>query len=126
VIGLFLGGVIPFLIAALTVTSVGRAAGQMAEEIRRQFREIPGLLEGRPGVKLDTARCVDISTRAALKEMIIPGCLAVAAAVDSQFNVPTPRRAGSFKPLDRLLVGTFIGRLDVHHVEYKLHSKVVV
>ncbi len=81
VIGLFLGGVIPFLIAALTMTSVGRAAGQMVEEIRRQFREIPGLLEGRPGVKPDTARCVDISTRAALKEMIIPGCLAVAAPV---------------------------------------------
>jgi len=82
VIGLFLGGVIPFLIAALTMTSVGRAAGQMVEEIRRQFREVPGLLEGRPGVKPDTARCVDISTRAAaLKEMIIPGCLAVAAPV---------------------------------------------
>jgi len=53
VVGLFVGGFIPFLIAALTMTSVGKAAGQMVEEIRRQFREIPGLLEGKPGVKPD-------------------------------------------------------------------------
>ncbi|MBI4417258.1 MAG: sodium-translocating pyrophosphatase, partial [Ignavibacteriales bacterium] len=69
VIGMFIGGVLPFFIAALTMTSVGRAAGRMVDEIRRQFREIPGLLEGKPGVKPDAARCVDISTRAALKEM---------------------------------------------------------
>lgn len=81
VIGLFIGGVIPFMIAALTMTAVGRAAGEMITEIRRQFREIPGLLEGREGVKPDTARCVDISTRAALKEMIIPGFLAVISPV---------------------------------------------
>ena len=81
VIGLFIGGVIPFMVAALTMTAVGRAAGDMITEIRRQFREIPGLLEGREGVKPDTARCVDISTRAALKEMIIPGFLAVISPV---------------------------------------------
>src|SRR3990172_1504245 len=81
VIGLFIGGILPFFIAALTMTSVGRAAGKMVDEIRRQFREIPGLLEGKPGVKPDAARCVDISTRAALKEMIIPGVLAVVAPV---------------------------------------------
>ncbi|MEX2117247.1 MAG: sodium-translocating pyrophosphatase, partial [Bacteroidota bacterium] len=81
VIGLFIGGILPFFIAALTMTSVGRAAGKMVDEIRRQFREIPGLLEGRPGVKPDAARCVDISTRAALKEMILPGVLAVIAPV---------------------------------------------
>ncbi len=81
VIGLFIGGVLPFFIAALTMTSVGRAAGKMVEEIRRQFREIPGLLEGKPGVKPDAARCVDISTKAALKEMILPGVLAVVAPV---------------------------------------------
>ncbi|HEY3174553.1 MAG TPA: sodium-translocating pyrophosphatase [Candidatus Polarisedimenticolia bacterium] len=85
VIGLFIGGVIPFMIAALTMTSVGRAAGKMVEEIRRQFREIPGLLEGRPDAKPDTARCVDISTTAALKEMIVPGCLAVVAPVTVGF-----------------------------------------
>jgi len=87
VIGLFIGGVIPFLIAALTMTAVGRAAGDMITEIRRQFREIPGLLEGREGVKPDTARCVDISTRAALKEMIVPGLLAVISPVAVGFLV---------------------------------------
>jgi K(+)-stimulated pyrophosphate-energized sodium pump len=81
VIGLFIGGILPFFIAALTMTSVGRAAGKMVEEIRRQFREIPGLLEGKPGIKPDAARCVDISTKAALREMIIPGVSAVVAPV---------------------------------------------
>jgi len=81
VIGLFLGGALPFFIAALTMTSVGRAAGQMVEEIRRQFREIPGLLEGKKGVKPDARRCVDISTTAALREMILPGISAVTAPV---------------------------------------------
>jgi len=81
VIGLFIGGIIPFFIAALTMTAVGRAAGLMVEEIRRQFREIPGLLEGLVGARPDTARCVDICTAAALKEMILPGVTAVAAPV---------------------------------------------
>ena len=81
VIGLLLGGILPFFIGALTMTAVGRAAGQMVDEIRRQFREIPGLLEGRAGVKPDAARCVDISTAAALKEMILPGLTAVIAPV---------------------------------------------
>lgn len=81
VIGLFIGGILPFFIAALTMTAVGRAAGQMVDEIRRQFREIPGLLEGKPGARPDTARCVDISTTAALKEMILPGVTAVIAPV---------------------------------------------
>jgi K(+)-stimulated pyrophosphate-energized sodium pump len=87
VIGLFIGGTIPFLIGAMTMTAVGRAAGNMVDEIRRQFREIPGLLEGREGVKPDTARCVDISTRAALKEMIIPGVVAVISPVVVGFLV---------------------------------------
>jgi K(+)-stimulated pyrophosphate-energized sodium pump len=81
VIGLLLGGTLPFLIAAFTMTSVGRAASLMVEEIRRQFREIKGLLEGAPGVKPDAARCVDIATAAALKEMIAPGLIAVSAPV---------------------------------------------
>ena len=81
VIGLLLGGILPFFIGALTMTAVGRAAGQMVEEIRRQFREIPGLLEGKPGAKPDSARCVDISTAASLKEMILPGLTAVIAPV---------------------------------------------
>ena len=69
----------------MTMTSVGKAASQMVEEIRRQFREIPGLLQG-TGTP-DTARCVEISTRAALKEMILPGLLAVISPVIVGFVV---------------------------------------
>jgi K(+)-stimulated pyrophosphate-energized sodium pump len=81
VIGLLIGGAIPFFIAALTMTSVGRAAGKMVDEIRRQFREIPGLLEGKPGVRPESEKCVDISARAALREMVLPGVVAVIAPV---------------------------------------------
>ncbi|MBW6512645.1 MAG: sodium-translocating pyrophosphatase [Desulfuromonadaceae bacterium] len=81
VIGLLLGGALPFFIGALTMTSVGRAAGKMVDEIRRQFREIPGLLEGRDGVKPDSQKCIDISAKAALKEMVLPGVVAVVAPV---------------------------------------------
>ncbi|MFO0093512.1 MAG: sodium-translocating pyrophosphatase [Gemmatimonadaceae bacterium] len=77
VIGLFVGGVMPFFVGAQTMTAVGRAAQGMVEEVRRQFREIPGLLEGKPGVKPDSARCVAISTKAAIREMILPGVVAV-------------------------------------------------
>ncbi|HVM19751.1 MAG TPA: sodium-translocating pyrophosphatase [Egibacteraceae bacterium] len=76
-IGLFIGAMLPFLFAALTMNAVGRAANQMIEEVRRQFREIPGLREGREGVVPEYAKCVDISTGAALKEMVVPGSLAV-------------------------------------------------
>ncbi len=79
VIGLFLGGILPFLVAAFTMTAVGKAAQGMVEEVRRQFREIPGIMEGTG--KPDSARCVDISTRAALREMILPGMTAVLAPV---------------------------------------------
>ena len=81
VIGLLVGGIIPFFIGALTMTSVGKAAFKMVNEIRRQFKEIPGLLEGKPGVKPDVARCIDISTKAALTEMIAPGVLAVVSPI---------------------------------------------
>jgi len=77
VIGLFLGGMFPYLFAALTIQAVGRAAFQMIEEVRRQFRDIPGLREGTPGVVPEYAKCVDISTRASLREMIVPGAMAV-------------------------------------------------
>ena len=79
VIGLFIGAMIPYLGAAMTMKSVGKAAFQMVEEVRRQFREIPGLMEGT--AKPDTRRCVDISAAAALKEMILPGMTAVLAPV---------------------------------------------
>jgi K(+)-stimulated pyrophosphate-energized sodium pump len=81
VIGLLIGGSLPFVVASMTMTSVGKAAKEMVEEIRRQFREIPGLLEGKEGVKPDSQTCVDISTKAALREMIWPGVVAVTAPV---------------------------------------------
>ena len=74
-IGLFIGGVVPFLIASITMTAVGDAAMDMITEIRRQFREIPGLLEGTG--EPDTAKCVDIATSAALKRMLLPGVIAI-------------------------------------------------
>ncbi len=76
-IGLFIGGVIPFVIASITMTAVGDAAFEMIKEIRRQFREIDGLLEGT--AEPDTAQCIDIATTAALKKMILPGVIAVSA-----------------------------------------------
>ena len=76
-IGLFLGAMVPFLFAALTIDAVGRAANKMIEEVRRQFREIPGLREGVEGVTPDSATCVAISTQASLREMLAPGALAV-------------------------------------------------
>lgn len=87
VIGLLLGGILPFAIAAQTMTSVGRAAGKMVDEIRRQFREIPGLLAGEKGARPDAARCVDIATQAALREMVMPGLLAVSAPVVVGFGL---------------------------------------
>jgi K(+)-stimulated pyrophosphate-energized sodium pump len=76
-IGLFIGAMLPFIFASLTIDAVGRAAQKMIEEVRRQFREIPGLREGKEGVIPDSARCVAISTDASLREMILPGSLAV-------------------------------------------------
>jgi K(+)-stimulated pyrophosphate-energized sodium pump len=76
-IGLLMGGILPFLIGSMTMEAVGDAAFDMINEIRRQFREIPGLLEGK--AKPDTARCIDIATTAALKKMVPPGIVAVAA-----------------------------------------------
>jgi len=75
-IGLFIGGLVPFVIASITMTSVGEAAMEMIVEIRRQFREIPGLMEGT--AEPDNAKCVDIATTAALRKMLLPGLIAVA------------------------------------------------
>lgn len=83
--GMFLGGIFPFLVSALTMTAVGDAAFDMIREIRRQFKEIPGLLEG--NAKPDTARCVDIATKAALQKMILPGTLAVVAPIVVGFGL---------------------------------------
>src|SRR3990172_5065279 len=76
-VGLFLGGMFPFLFASMAIKAVGRAAFKMIEEVRRQFREIPGLREGKEEAKPEYAKCVDISTAAALREMILPGAITV-------------------------------------------------
>ena len=79
--GILFGAILPCLVGALTMTAVGRAAGSIVEEIRRQFREIPGLLEGKEGVDPQPSRIVDIATTAAIREMIAPGAIAVLAPV---------------------------------------------
>lgn len=79
VVGLFIGGMLPFLFSAMTMESVGKAAFEMIEEVRRQFREIPGIMEGK--AVPEYAKCVDISTSAALKEMLVPGIMAVASPI---------------------------------------------
>jgi len=94
VIGLLIGGGLPFVVAAMTMTSVGKAAGDMVVEIRRQFREIDGLLEGKEGVKPDSKKCVDISTQAALREMIGPGVVAITAPVVIGFVLGTAALGG--------------------------------
>lgn len=76
VIGMFIGGVLPFIFSSLTMRAVGRSATLIVEEVRRQFREIKGIMDG--SGKPDYAKCVDISTKAALKELILPGIIAVA------------------------------------------------
>jgi len=84
-VGMFIGGIFPFLVSSLTMTAVGSAAFDMIKEVRRQFKEIPGLLEGT--AEPDTERCVDIATTAALKRMILPGILAVFAPVVVGFGI---------------------------------------
>ncbi|MGB1748717.1 MAG: sodium-translocating pyrophosphatase [Dehalococcoidia bacterium] len=80
-IGTIIGGLLPFLFSGLTMQAVGIAAGSMIEEVRRQFREIPGLREGKEGVKPDAARAVAISTAGSLKAMILPGLIAIVAPI---------------------------------------------
>ncbi|MFP4234374.1 MAG: sodium-translocating pyrophosphatase [Nitriliruptoraceae bacterium] len=100
IIGLFIGGMLTFAFAALTMKSVGRAAQDMILEVRRQFAEIPGLREGKEGVKAEYAKCVDISTKASLREMILPGSLAVA--------VPLAVGLFSAEALGGLLAGSLV------------------
>ena len=94
VIGLLIGGALPFVVASMTMKSVGRAAEEMIKEIRRQFKEIDGLLEGKEGVEPDSATCVDISTKAALREMVAPGVVAIASPVIVGFLLGAPALGG--------------------------------
>jgi K(+)-stimulated pyrophosphate-energized sodium pump len=97
--GLFLGGMLPFLFSSMAMKAVGVAAMEMIEEVRRQFREIPGLLEGK--AKPDTARCVKISTEASLKRMVAPGALAILTPVVVGFTMGP-------EPLGGLLAGVTV------------------
>ena len=94
IIGLFIGGMVPMTCAALTMTSVGKAAFSIVEEIRRQFREIPGLLEGKEGVTGDSSTCVSIATNSALREMVKPGLIAVLTPVAVGFLLGKETLAG--------------------------------
>jgi len=98
--GMFIGGIFPFLVASITMTAVGDAAFEMIREIRRQFREIPGLLEGT--AEPDTVRCVDIATRAALKKMVLPASLAVLGPIVVGFTLGAEALGG-------MLAGALIG-----------------
>ena len=92
-VGLFIGGLVPFLIASVTMTAVGDAAMEMIQEIRRQFREIPGLLEGT--AEPDTGKCIDIATSAALKRMLLPGAIAVAVPPVVGFGISAEALGGT-------------------------------
>lgn len=92
IVGLLIGGMLPFFFCAMTMSAVGKAAGEMVEEVRRQFREIKGLLEGT--ATADYVRCVEISTNAAIREMIAPGLLAVISPVLIAFLLGTEALGG--------------------------------
>ncbi len=106
VIGAFIGAMVPMLCAAMTMTSVGRAAFSIVEEIRRQFREIPGLLEGKEGVKPDPKTCVAIATTSALKEMVGPGLVAVITPVAVGFLLGKETLGGML--LGATVMGAFL------------------
>lgn len=106
VIGTFIGGIVPMLCAALTMTSVGEAAFSIVEEIRRQFREIPGLLEGKEGAKPDPAACVSIATGAALRKMVAPGLIAVLTPVAVGFLLGKETLGGML--LGATVMGAFL------------------
>ncbi len=106
VIGAFIGAMVPMVCAALTMTSVGKAAFSIVEEIRRQFREIPGLLEGKEGVKPDPKTCVAIATTSALKEMVAPGLVAVLTPVAVGFLLGKETLGGML--LGATVMGAFL------------------
>ncbi len=106
VIGIFIGGIVPMICAALTMTSVGKAAFSIVEEIRRQFKEIPGLLEGKEGVKPEPAKCVSIATSSALRKMVAPGLIAVLTPVAVGFLLGKETLGGML--LGATVMGAFL------------------